>query len=268
MRGIWQVSIRRACDVLKLRRSTYHYMSRRPSQAGLRKRIRELAESRVRYGYRRIHILLERESWQVNHKRIYRLYCEEGLQIRNKRPKRKVSAKLREDRQVPTGPNEVWSMDFLSDQLFDGSKIRILAIVDAFSKLSPAIDVRQRYRGSDVVVTLERVTAIYGTPKTIRVDNGPEFISKDLDLWAWMNGVTLDFSRPGKPTDNAFVESFNGKVRAECIDQNWFLSLDDARSKCEAYRREYNEERPHSAIGNKTPVAFVQGLGQPSRPST
>ena len=261
MRGIWQVSIRRACHVLKLRRSTYHYKSRRPSQSGLRKRIRELAESRVRYGYRRIHILLEREGWQVNHKRVYRLYCEEGLQIRNKRPKRKVSAKLREDRQAPMEPNEVWSMDFLSDQLFDGSKIRILAIVDAFSKLSPAIDVRQRYREFDVVATLERVTAIYGIPKTIRVDNGPEFISKDLDLWAWMNGVTLDFSRPGRPTDSAFVESFNGKVRAECIDQNWFLSLDDARSKCEAYRREYNEERPHSAIGKKTPVAFIQGLG-------
>ena len=201
----------------------------------------------------------------MNHKRVYRLYVEEGLQIRNKRPKRKVSAKLREDRKAPTAPNQVWAMDFLSDQLFDGSKIRILAIVDAFSRLSPAIDVRQRYRGSDVVDTLELVTAIYGAPKTIRVDNGPEFISRDLDLWAWSNGVTLDFSRPGKPTDNAFVESFNGKVRAECIDQNWFLSLDDARSKCEAYRREYNEERPHSAIGNKTPVAFMKSIGQPSR---
>jgi len=141
-------------------------------------------------------------------------------------------------------------MDFLSDQLFDGSKIRVLTIVDAFSRLSPAIDARQRYRGTDVVDTLERVTAVHGIPETIRPDNGPEFISKDLDLWAWSKGVTLDFSRPGKPTDNAFVESFNGKVRAECIDQNWFLSLDDARSKCEAYRREYNEERPHSAIGN------------------
>ena len=119
--------------------------------------------------------------------------------------------------------------------------------------------------------TLERVTAIYGAPKTIRVDNGPEFISRDMDLWAWSNGVTLDFSRPGKPTDNAYVESFNGKVRAECIDQNWFLSLDDTRSKCEAYRREYaswreyNEERPHSAIGNKTPVEFMKVIGQPSR---
>jgi putative transposase len=265
MRGVWQVSIRRACGVLRFRRSTYHYKSRRPSQATLRKRIREIAETRVRYGYRRIHVLLEREGWQVNHKRVYRLYVEESLQIRNKRPKRKVSAKLREDRHPPTAPNEVWSMDFLSDQLFNGSKIRVLAIVDAFSRLSPAIDVRQRYRGSDVVDTLQRVTAIYGTPKTIRLDNGPEFISKDLDLWAWSNGVTLDFSRPGKPTDNAFVESFNGKIRAECIDQNWFLSLDDARSKCEAYRRDYNEERPHSAIGNKTPVEFIKSIGQPSR---
>jgi len=265
MRGTWQVSIRRACDVLQFRRSTYHFKPRRPSQAGLRKRIREIAETLVRYGYRRIHVLLEREGWQVNHKRVYRLYVEEGLKIRNKRPKRKVAAKLREDRKAPTAPNQVWAMDFLSDQLFDGSKIRILAIVDAFSRLSPAIDVRQRYRGSDVVDTLERVTAIYGAPKTIRVDNGPEFISRDMDLWAWSNGVTLDFSRPGKPTDNAYVESFNGKVRAECIDQNWFLSLDDARSKCEDYRREYNEERPHSAIGNKTPVEFMKTIGQPSR---
>lgn len=266
MRGVWQVSIRRACDVLRFRRSTYHYKSRRPSQATLKKRIREIAETRVRYGYRRIHVLLEREGWQVNHKRVYRLYVEESLQLRNKRPKRKVAAKLREDRRAPTAPNEVWSMDFLSDQLFNGSKIRVLAIVDAFSRLSPAIDVRQRYRGSDVVDTLQRVTAIYGTPKSIRLDNGPEFISKDLDLWAWSNGVTLDFSRPGKPTDNAFVESFNGKVRAECIDQNWFLSLDDARSKCEAYRREYNEERPHSAIGNKTPMELIKTIGQTSCP--
>ena len=265
LRGAWQVSIRRACKVIMLQKSTYHYKSRRPSQAVLRKRMRKIAETRVRYGYRRIHIILKREGWRVNHKLVYRLYVEEGLQIRNKRPKRKVAAKVREDRNPPSAPNEVWAMDFLSDQLFDGSKIRILTIVDAFSKVSPAIDVRQRYRGSDVVNTLERVTAVHGLPKSIRVDNVPEFISKDLDLWAWMKGVTLDFSRPGKPTDNGFVESFNGQVRAECIDQNWFLTLDDARSKCEAYRREYNEGRPHSAIGNKTPMAFMKSIGHPSR---
>jgi putative transposase len=157
-------------------------------------------------------------------------------------------------------------MDFLSDQLFDGSKIRILTIVDAFSKVSPAIDVRSRYTGADVVHTLERVTADYGLPRSIRVDQGPEFISKDLDLWAYMNGVVLDFSRPGKPTDNSFVEAFNGKVRAECVDQNWFLSLADARVKCVAYRHEYNNERPHSSIGNKSPIEFMKSIGAPCHP--
>lgn len=232
----------------------------------MRKRIREIAETRVRYGYRRIHILLRREGWQVNVKRVYRLYAEEGLQLRNKRPKRKVSAKLREDRKPPGAPNDVWAMDFLSDQLFDGSKIRILTIVDAFSKVSPAIAVRARYTGADVVRTLERVTDEYGLPKSIRVDQGPEFISKDLDLWAYMNGVELDFSRPGKPTDNAFAETFNGKVRAECIDQNWFLSLQDAQVKCEEYRQEYNNERPHSSIGQKTPIEFMKSIGATCHP--
>jgi putative transposase len=142
-------------------------------------------------------------------------------------------------------------MDSLSDQLFDGRKIRVLTIVDAYSRVSVAIDVRDRYTAADVVATLARVCIEYGCPKTLRVDNGPEFISRDLDLWAYMNGVKLDFSRPGKPTDNSFVEAFNGKVRAECIDQNWFLSLADARAKCEAFRHEYNNQRPHSSIGNK-----------------
>jgi len=232
MQGVYQVSIRRACDVLQFQKSTYFYKARRPSQAALRNRIREICATRVRYGYRRVHVLLRREGWRVNAKRVYRLYVEEGLQIRNKRPKRKVAAKLREDRRPPHAPNDVWAMDFLSDQLFDGRKIRVLTIVDAYSRISPAIDVRDRYTGADVVATLDRVCAEYGLPKSIRVDNGPEFISRQLDLWAYRNGVTLDFSRPGKPTDNAFIEAFNGRLRAECIDQNWFLSLADAQVKC------------------------------------
>ena len=165
-------------------RSSYHYRSRRPSQAVLKKHIREIVETRVHYGYRRIHVLLRREGWRVNAKRIYRLYCEEGLQLRNKTPKRRVSTKLREERCPAAAPIEVWTMDFMSDQLFDGRRIRILTIVDAFSRLSPAIDIRQSYRGSDVVETLERVSQNHGMPKTIRVDHGPEFISKELDLWA------------------------------------------------------------------------------------
>lgn len=176
------------------------------------------------------------------------LYREMGLQLRNKSPKRRVQAKLREGRTGAIGPNDVWAMDFVHDQLFDGRKIRVLTIVDTFSKLSPAVDVRHSYRGADVVATLEYSIREVGLPKTIRVDNGPEFVSKELDLWAFMRGVTLDFSRPGKPTDNSFIESFNGKFRAECLNANWFQSLDEARQKCEAWRRDYNHASEHPSV--------------------
>ena len=256
------MSARRACAVLRAPRSSYHHRSRRGAQAELCQRIREIAETRVRYGYRRIHVLLRREGWIVNAKRVWRLYRQEGLQLRSKTPKRKVSAKLRQDRLVASAPNEIWAMDFLSDQLFDGARIRILTIVDAHSRISPAIDVRLSYRGADVVETLERVTACYGLPCQIRLDNGPEFISRDLDLWAYARGVVLDFSRPGKPTDNAFAESFNGKVRAECLNANWFLSLEDAKRKCEAWRVDYNEVRPHSSIGHRAPIELANAAGR------
>jgi putative transposase len=265
VRGAWQVSIRRACRAVPVDRSTYHYRSKRIGQAPLMNRIKEIAETRVRYGYRRIHVLLQREGWHVNAKRVCRLYREMSLQLRNKSPKRRVKAKLRGDRQVACQPNDVWAMDFVHDQLFDGRKIRVLTIVDTFTRLSPAIDVRQQYRGADVVDTLERAAQAVGYPRTIRLDNGPEFISRELDLWAFMRGVTLDFSRPGKPTDNAFIESLNGKFRAECLNASWFLSLDEARRKCEAWRRDYNEVRPHSAIGNKVPAALHRSACNPGQ---
>ena len=158
-------------------------------------------------------------------------------------------------------------MDFVHDELFDGKKIRVLTVVDTFTRFSPALDARFTYKAADVVDTLERVAQDAGYPKTIRVDNGPEFISRELDLWAFMRGVTLDFSRPGKPTDNAFIESLNGKFRAECLNANWFLSLDEARSKCEAWRRDYNEVRPHSAIGNEVPIRLHLPAGKPGQPA-
>jgi putative transposase len=266
VRVVWQVSIRRACRALPVERSSYHYRSQRPEQAPLKKRIKEIAETRVRYGYRRIEVLLRREGWQVNHKRVRRLYSEMGLQLRNKSPKRRVKAKLRQDRSAATKPNQVWAMDFVHDQLFDGRKIRILTIVDTFSRYAPAIDVKQSYRGMDVVETLDRVARQVGYPKTIRLDNGPEFVSKELDLWAYLRGVTLDFSRPGKPTDNAYIESLNGKFRTECLNANWFMSLDEAQRKCEAWRRHYNEHRPHSAIGQQVPIQLHLPSGKPSQP--
>ena len=208
LRSIWGISIRRACGVLLAQRSSYHYRSHGDDQADLKKRIKEIAETRVRYGYRRIHVLLRREGWQVNPKRIYRLYKEMGLQLRNKTPKRRVKAKLREDRSEAKQSNETWAMDFVHDQLVTGRKVRVLTIIDTFSRFSPATDPRFSYRGEDVVRTLESVCRRYGYPKTIRVDQGSEFVSRDLDLWAYHKGVVLDFSRPGKPTDNAFIESF------------------------------------------------------------
>jgi putative transposase len=264
VRTAWQVSIRRVCRALPVERSSYHHRSRRAGQAPLSKRIKEIAETRVRYGYRRIHVLLRREGWMVNHKRVCRLYREQGLQLRNKTPKRRVKAKLRSDRTTALAANDIWAMDFVHDQLFDGTKIRALTIVDLLSRVSPAVGVRQSYRGHHVVETLERGAAEFGYPKTIRVDNGPEFVSKELDLWAYLKGVTLDFSRPGKPTDNAFIESFNGKFRTECLNANWFLSLDEARAKCEAWRRDYNEVRPHSAIGNRTPIELHRIAASPA----
>ena len=158
-------------------------------------------------------------------------------------------------------------MDFVHDQLFDGTKIRVLTIVDTFTRLSPAIESRSELSAARMWWRCSNASRrAIGYPKTIRVDNGPEFISKELDLWAIMRGVTLDFCRPGKPTDNAFIESFNGKFRAECLNAHWFMSLDDARRKCEAWRRDYNEVRPHSAIGNKVPIELVNrsaALGPP-----
>ena len=243
--------------MLGAERSSYHYRSKRGGQAELKQRIKEIAETRVRYGYRRIHVLLRREGWAVNGKCVYRLYRSQGLQLRNKTPKRRVKAKLRDDRTAAVRTNDVWAMDFVHDQLATGKKLRVLTIIDTFSRFSPAVEARFSYRGSDVVETLERVGRQYGLPKTIRVDQGTEFVSRDLDLWAYTRGVVLDFSRPGKPTDNAFIESFNGKFRAECLNAHWFMSLDDAREKCEAWRRDYNEVRPHSAIGNKPPISLI-----------
>jgi putative transposase len=251
------VSIRRACEVLKAGRSSYHYKSRRDDQADLKKRIKEIAEARVRYGYRRIHVLLVREGWRVNAKRVCRLYRELGLQLRNKTPKRRVKAALRADRTPPSRSNEIWARDFVHDQLALGTKFRVLTIVDTFSRFAPAVEPRFRFHGSDVVEVLERVGRRHGLPKVIRVDHGTEFISRALDLWAYTRGVTLDFTRPGKPTDIAFIESFNGKLRAECLNAHWFMSLVDAKEKCEAWRRDYNEVRPHSAIGNKPPLTLI-----------
>ncbi len=220
-------------------------------------RIKDIAQARVSYGYRRIHVLLQREGWKVNHKRVYRLYRLEGLTMRPKRPRRHVLARRRMVRDTASYQNESWSMDFMSDALYDGQKIKLLTLVDNYTRESLALEVAWRLGGHGVVAALMEVVQEKGLPKSIRIDNGTEFTSKVLDQWAYLNGVELDFMRPGKPTDNALIESFNGRFREECLNESWFLSLEDAREKVEAWRQFYNRERPHGSLGNVPPLEFA-----------
>lgn len=258
---MFEVSERRACRVLKIERSVHRYKSIREDQAFLVKRIKEIATVRVHYGYRRIHTLLQREGWKINVKRVYRLYCKESLQMRLKVPRRTVSVKVRREVCLATTKNACWSMDFVSDELYSGHRIRFLTILDNFTRESPGIGVGVSCKGTDVVRFLEEAIRAHGQPEAIKVDNGPEFISKELDLWAYGRGVKLEFSRPGKPTDNAFIESFNSRFRQECLNEHWFLSLEDAKEKAENWRKDYNENRPHSSLGNSTPKEFAERKG-------
>jgi putative transposase len=264
MRNDWDVSICRACRVYLCDTSTYHYKSRRPGQAHLEQQIREICQTRVRYGYRRVYVLLRREGRCHGQNKTRRIYRELGLQLFNKTPKRRVKAKLRDDRRPATQSNETWAMDFVHDQITTGRKLRVLTIIGTFSRYLPALEPRFTFRGADVVEVLERVGRQLGFPATIRVDQGTEFVSRDLDLWAYQRGVTLDFSRPGKPTDNAFFEAFNGRFRAECLNAHWFMSLADAQQKLEDWRKDYNKERPHGAIGQKTPISLLNHAGATS----
>jgi putative transposase len=264
-RAGFRVSERRACRVAGVPRSTCRYRSVARDQTALRVRLRDLAAARVRYGYRRLHILLRREGWRVNHKRVYRLYREEGLGIRVKRRKKRVST----PRVLPPRaerPRERWSLDFLTDSLADGRRFRVLTFVDNVSRVSPAIAADYSLTGERVVAILEQLKQTSGVPERIAIDNGPEFISKALDAWAYRQGIHLEFSRPGKPTDNAFAESFNGRFREECLDQHWFASLEEARQIIEAWRVDYNTERPHRALRQQTPAAWEAAWTPPTEP--
>lgn len=253
----YRTSIRQACEVVQCYSSVYYYRSRRHSDTALRSRIREIAVTRIRYGYQRIHVLLRREGWLVNHKKVLRIYREEGLNLRSKRPKRRVAAAHRMERPDVTAIDQCWSMDFVADNLFNGKRIRALTVVDNFSRECLAIHVDQGVKGEHVVGVMNAIQQLHDRcPDRIQVDNGSEFISKVLDKWAYENQVVLDFSRPGKPTDNPFIESFNGSFRDECLNSHWFLSLEDARGKIEAWREEYNSFRPHSSLGDLTPIQF------------
>lgn len=252
------LSERQACRYTGFARSSQRYRARRPLRTELRARLTTLAVLRPRWGYRRLYRLLRREGLVVNRKLVQRVYREEGLHVRRRRRKR--VAIPRTPMPIPTEANERWSMDFISDAIADGRRFRALTIVDDVTRESPAIEVDTSLPGERVVRVLETVGATRGFPKAIVCDNGPEFRSEALDQWADRRGVALLFIQPGKPIQNAFAESFNGRLRDECLNESWFVSLRDARETIEAWRRDYNVARPHSGLAGRTPEEFAKEL--------
>jgi putative transposase len=252
----FRISERRAIRALGYGRASMRYQQRSDPQHLPRSRLREMAANRPSYGYLRLHTLLLREGWKINRKRVYRLYKMECLELRHKKTRKKVS-RPRVIMPPAHQPNERWSMDFMSDSLGSGRRIRVFTVVDHMSRVSPCIEADSTFPGKRVVEALNRAIERYGTPKTICVDNGPEFVGRALDLWAHQKGIKLQFSRPGKPTDNAMIETFNAKVRLECLNLNWFESLQEAQKVLEEWRKQYNEERPHRALGEQTPAEHL-----------
>lgn len=243
----------------QLCRATWHYQPKPESaeNVALRVRIRELAAHRRRFGSPRIWRMLDRQGWKVNHKRVERIYREERLSLRLKRRKKQAAA-VRVPLAVPTGPNQAWSMDFVWDSLRNGRRVKMLTIVDDFTRECLAVEVDFGINGQRVTQTLGRLMEVREKVGGIRSDNGPEFTSNAMDGWAYEKGVSLDFIRPGKPTENAFIESFNGRLREECLNDNQFLTLVEAQTIIEAWRKDYNDERPHSSLAGLTPSEFAQ----------
>ena len=250
------LSQRRVCRLVALDRNTLRYQSHRSDDQGLRARMRAIAESTRRYGCRRIYVRLRREGWRVNHKKVERIYREEGLSLR-RRARKKAVAIPRVAIPRPTGPGRCYAIDFVHDRLASGRRFKCLKMTDPCSKEVPVIEVDASIGGERVCRILDRLFVGRPLPETVILDNGPDFAGNALDAWAGQRGVQLHFIQPGKPVQNAFIESFNGKFRDECLNEHWFLTLQEAQVVIEAWRREYNEERTHSTIGDITPMEFI-----------
>jgi len=259
----YRVSERRAIRVVGMRRSSARYRSHAKSQEGLRQRLKELAAIHVRYGYRRLTVLLRREGWPVNAKRIYRLYKQEGLIVRSKQ-RRKIARRERLPQPLAGKPNQCWSMDFVTDKLVDGRAFRILTVIDQYTRECVWLEADRSLSGVKVAAALTAAIAERGeAPASITCDNGAEFTSKALESWAMDHDVRLCFIRPGRPVENGFIESFNGRLRDECLNVSWFRSLPEARRRLLLWRAHYNQQRPHSALGDQTPEVFARKYRQP-----
>jgi putative transposase len=268
VRAQFRFSERRACRLMVVQRSSVRYRRRREEDLALRTRLKEPALVRRRWGYLRLHVLLRREGWRVNHKRVYRIYREEGLQVK-RRKGRRAAGIVRLPLPAPSRANQRWSMDFLADALASERRFRVLTVVDDYTREALAIEVDHSLPGARVVRVLDELRQRGRRPECIVCDNGPELTGRALDQWAFAHRVRLEFITPGKPVENAYVESFNGKLRDECLNENWFLTLADARGRIAAWRIDYNTERPHSALGYQSleALAAAARLASPPTPA-
>ncbi len=257
---VHQVSQRRACSALNIDRSMVRYQSRRADDADLRDAIKRVSRERRRFGYRRIHVMIEREGHRVNHKKLRRIYREEKLQLRGRGGRKKRALGTRRPMVLPDGPTQRWSLDFVSDAFTDGRRFRILAVVDDFTRENLALIADTSLSGPRVTRELDRIIAERGAPGTIVSDNGTEFTSKAVLRWVQETGIDWHYIAPGKPQQNAFIESFNGKLRDECLNETLFSSLAEARETLETWQEDYNTHRPHSALGNLTPMEFAEKM--------
>ncbi len=253
----YAVSKRRACRLMQLYWSSYNYQPVMRDERALIVRIRDLAAARVRYGYRRITVLLKREGWSVGKKRVYRIYKAEGLEVRTKKRKKRA-AQRRVSLPAASAAQKRWSMDFMSDRLTNGRPFRILTVVDQYTRACPLLLADTSIGGRKVAAALTKAAAGIGLPKTITVDNGPEFAGKVMDEWAYGHGIELDFIRPGKPVENGYIESFNGRLRDELLNTEIFCTLAEVKEKLETWRLDYNTQRPHSSLGYRPPAEYAQ----------
>ncbi len=261
----FRVSERRACRALEVERSGIRYVPHGPEDRPMRARLRELAHTRPAFGHKRLHVLLRREGWIVNHKKTHRLYKAEGLQLKPRRPRRRRAVLQRAGDTLVTQPNQRWAMDFMHDTLADRRTIRIFTVVDVCTRGCVALVAAPQFRGTEVAAQLTAAGATRGTlPTVLQCDNGTEFTSTALDHWAYWNKVQLDYSRPGKPVDNCVCEAFNGSLRRECLSQHWFASLAEAQLVLDAWRQDYNDHRPHTTLGLQPPAVYRRaGIFEP-----
>ncbi len=248
----------RACKLLGLKTSTYYYKSvSTKDDTKLKEKLVEVANERTRWGCPRIYHVIRRQGFTDNYKRVERVYGELGLSLKV-RKKKKIRGHLRLVLPQSAKPNEIWSMDFVSETLADQRRFRCFNIVDDYTRENILIYPDRSIRSVKLVNIFNKLKVTRGLPKMIVCDNGPEFISQNLDMWAYQNKVELKFIEPVKPVQNAYIESFNGKFRDECLNQHWFLILDDAKKEIEKWRRDYNQNRPHSSLNYKTPNEFAK----------